>query len=113
MPFVLGYLWVFLVSLCLYAAESNSTIWCYSFLVNMGLNTMYLALFFMPYRKKQKDIQKEILLLITLQMLSFLFLVVILWYLHVPLIFLLWIFATFLGVLALQVREQILFLKSI
>jgi hypothetical protein len=113
MRFFLGYLWVILISALLYRMYPESLIWWHCFFINFGLNSIYVALFIKPYRLQQRDILKQVLLLITLQIFLFLIVLVVFLLYHLPLINMVYVVFVFLGVLSLQVREQILFLKSI
>lgn len=113
MRFLMGYLWVFLSCITLYFMHPVSTLWWTCFSINIGLNTIYVLLFMKPYRLQQRDILKPVLLLITLQI--FIFLIVLAVFLHYQLsmIHMIYTVCVFLGLLTLQVREQIRFLKSI
>lgn len=111
--FIIGFCWVLLASIVLWASFSDVGIFITSLSLNGGLYGVYVLLFYKPFRKKSRDILQPSLLLITLQMLIFLLVAGVFWYGKLPIIPLFWALLVFMGVLAIQVWEQITFLKSV
>jgi len=111
--FVVGFCWIFLCSLLLWVYFKNAWMTVTTLGLNAGLYLVYVLLFYKPYRAKSIDILQPSLLLITLQMLFFLFAAGVFWYDNLPFVNLLWALLVFVGVLAIQVWEQTAFLKSV
>lgn len=111
--FVPGFCWVLLTSLLLRASFSDAGIFVTSLSLNGGLYGVYVLLFYKPFRHKSQDILQPSLLLITLQMLIFITVAGVFWYGKLPFLYLLWALLVFIGLLSIQVWEQITFLKSV
>ncbi|MFM7388216.1 MAG: hypothetical protein ACKO5L_08665 [Bacteroidota bacterium] len=111
--FIIGFCWVLMASLVLWASFSDVGIFVTSLSLNGGLYGVFVLLFYKPFRQKSLDILQPSLLLITLQMLIFLTVAGVFWYGKLPFLYLFWALLVFIGVLTIQVWEQITFLKSV
>lgn len=112
-PFLPGLCWVLFCSLFLWWYFRDEQMIATVFGINGVLFIIYFLLFYNIYRGKKNEFTTPALLLITLQMLFFLTLIAVFWFGEWPF---LWMFCSvmvFLGMLFLQVREQISHLKSL
>ena len=112
-PFIVGFCWIMLTTSILGVFYQNLTLGLTVLGINAALQGMYLLLFRKAYREKRREIVQPSLLLITLQLLSFFVTVGVFWYWKLSFLTLFWAMLVFFGVLAWQVREQILFLKTL
>ena len=112
-PFVLGLIWLILGVFALWSCFLDPSMIITVLTLNGTLHLVYVVLFYKPYREKQRDILQPALLLITLQLLIFFLATGIFWFYTLPFSALFWAMIVFLGVLTLQVREQIVHLKSV
>ena len=112
-PFVLGLMWLIVGVFALWSYFLDPSMIITVLTLNGTLHLVYVVLFYKPYREKQRDILQPALLLITLQLLIFFFATGIYWFYALPFTALFWAMIVFLGVLILQVREQLMHLKSV
>lgn len=114
MRFVIGCIWTLISSALLgFAFHDYFFFYTVSVFINLSMNLAYFLVFYVPYKRKQRDIVPQILGLISLQILIFLFVVLVFWYYDWPFIILFWTVIIFLGVLFIQVVEQINYLQSV